>query len=122
MRTKYCAVAFLIFGGTLDAQTLRRLLWHDPGNVSKADLGGAVGTGFPAPKPPFTFIKEDMAGTQPKVILKDASGRTWNAKFGVEVKPECFAWRLPAAVGYFVEPSYYVAMGKIQGLPPMKRQ
>lgn len=122
MRNKYCAVAFLVFGVTLDAQAPKRLLWHEPADVSKVDLGGAVGTGIPAPKPPFTFIKEDMAGTQPKVILKDAAGRTWNAKFGVEVKPECFAWRLPSAVGYFVEPSYYVAAGKIQGLPAMKRQ
>src|SRR5437868_4488993 len=108
MRIRHCSAALLICALPIHAQTLRRLLWHDPGDVARIDLGGAAGTGFPSPKPPFTFVKEDMAGTQPKVLVKDAVGRTWNAKFGVEVKPECFAWRLPAAIGYFVEPSYYV--------------
>src|SRR5690349_14066082 len=111
----------LILGCVLYAQPPKRLLWHNPGDVSKADLGGAVGTGIPAPKPPFTCLKEDMAGSWPKILVKDANGRTWNAKFGFEVKPECFAWRLPVAVGYYVEPSYYVASGQIQGMAPMKR-
>jgi hypothetical protein len=115
------AVALLILASALKAQAPKRFLWHNPGDVSKVDLGGSVGTGIPAPKPPFTFIKEDAAGSWPKVLVKDAAGRTWNVKFGFEVKPECFAWRLPVAVGYFVEPSYYVASGQIQGMSPMKR-
>jgi len=118
---KSISIAFLIAATALEAQPIKRLLWHNPGDVSKADLGGAVGTGIPAPKPPFTFLKEDMSGSWPKVLLKDASGRTWNAKFGFEVKPECFTWRLPVAVGYYVEPSYYVASGQIQGMTAMKR-
>jgi hypothetical protein len=104
------------------AQQPRALIWHDPGDISRIDLGGDDGTGIPAPKPPFTFLKEDGSGTQPKVLVKDAAGRTWDAKFGYEVKPECFAWRIPAAVGYYIEPSYYVASGQFRGMTPLKRK
>ena len=113
--------AALLCTGLLSAQPPKRLLWHYPGDVSKADLAGAVGTGIPAPKPPFKYIKEDSGGTWPKVLVKDAANRTWDIKFGFEVKPECFAWRIPVAVGYYVEPSYFVASGQIEGLMPMKR-
>lgn len=115
-------IAVLLLGWALEAQPSNRLLWHNPGDVSKADLGGAVGTGIPPPKPPFTYIKEDMSGSWPKVLVKDASGRKWDVKFGFEVKPECFTWRIPVAVGYYVEPSYFVASGEIKGMQPMKRQ
>lgn len=111
----------LVLVTSLHAQQTKRLIWHDPGDVSKADLGGSVGTGIAAPKAPFKFVKEDPAGSWPKVVVKDANGRTWAIKFGFEVKPECFTWRLPVAVGYYVEPSYYIASGMIEGLQPMKR-
>jgi hypothetical protein len=120
MKTKHVA-AVILCCGVLQAQAVKRLLWHDPGDVSKIDLAGAVGTGILAPKPPFLFVKEDLSGTQPKVEVKDASGRIWVAKFGFEAKPECFSWRLPVACGYFVEPSYFVASGEIQGMAPLKR-
>jgi len=112
----------VLLAGSLYAQAPKRLIWHYPGDVSKVDLGGAVGTGIPAPRPPFKYIKEDDGGTWPKVLVKDAASRTWDVKFGFEVKPECFAWRLPVAVGYYVEPSYFVASGQIEGFVPMKRQ
>jgi hypothetical protein len=127
MRCGLLQVELLVFAagaaGFLNAQTpAKKLIWHDPGDVSKIDLGGPVGTGIGAPKPPFTFVKEDMSGTQPKVDVIDGTGRKWVAKFGNEVKPECFTWRIPAAVGYYVEPSYYVAGGQLAGLGPMQRK
>jgi len=109
--------------GFVDAQTTpSKLLWHSPGDVSKADLGGSVGTAIGAPQPPFTFIKEDMSGTQPKVEVNDRTGRKWVAKFGNEVKPECFTWRIPVAVGYYVEPSYYVASGQFLNMGTIERK
>ena len=112
-----CAASVLI------AQTApKKLLWHDPGNVSKIDLGGSVGTTIGPPQPPFTFIKEDMSGTQPKVEVKDGAGRKWVAKFGNEVKPECFTWRIPVAVGYYVEPSYYIASAQFLNAGAMQRK
>lgn len=103
-------------------QRTERILWRDPGAISDVDLGGTVVTGVPAPKPPFTFIREDLAGTQPKLLVKDAAGVTWNIKFGYEVKPESFTWRLPRAIGYFVQPDFYIASGRIEGMGKMQRQ
>ncbi|MGA2600776.1 MAG: hypothetical protein ABSH09_27735 [Bryobacteraceae bacterium] len=127
MRRGPLQVELLLFAacatGFLNAQTTpQKLLWHDPGDVSKADLGGSVGTGIGAPQPPFTFIKEDMSGTQPKVQVKDGAGRIWVAKFGNEVKPECFTWRIPVAAGYYVEPSYYIASAQFLNAGAMQRK
>ncbi len=121
-RCVYGAFAVLISAIPVSRGQTVRLLWHDPGDVAKIDLGGDASTGIPAPKPPFTFLKEDMSGTQPKALVKDASGRTWDVKFGFEVKPECFTWRIPVAAGYYVEPSYFVASGQFQAMVPMKRK
>lgn len=96
-------------------------LWHDPGDVAALDFAGSVGAPVAAPKPPFTFLREDPSGTQPKVFVKDAAGTTWNVKFGYEVRPESFCWRIVRACGYFVEPSFFVASGEFQGFRPTKR-
>ncbi len=116
------AVAALLSTGLVLAAEMPRVLWHDPGDVAKIDLGGDAGTGIPAPRPPFTFIKEDLSGTQTKVLVKDGTGRTWDIKFGFEVKPECFTWRIPVAVGYYVEPSYFVASGTIAAIGRITRK
>ena len=127
MRRGLLQIELLLFAagaaGVVNAQTTaQKLLWHDPGDVSKIDLGGSVGTGIGAPKPPFTFVKEDMSGTQPKVEVIDGTGRKWVGKFGNEVKPECFTWRIPVAAGYYVEPSYYIASGQFVNIGAMQRK
>ena len=73
------------------------------------------------PKAPFTFVREDPSGTQPKVFVRDAAGANWNVKFGYEVHNESFCWRIVEACGYFAEPSFFVAEGKIEGFTGMKR-
>src|SRR5579872_3689087 len=85
------------------------VLWHDPGAVEQKDLQYCSGGPETAPKPPFTFIKEDTGGTNPKVLVRDDAGRQWAIKFGEEASPDSFASALVCAVGYYVEPSYYVA-------------
>jgi hypothetical protein len=40
---------------------------------------------------PFKFVKEDLAGSQPKVLVTDARRRTWSVKWGHEVRAEAFA-------------------------------
>jgi hypothetical protein len=92
------------------------VLWRDPGAVEKLDLAGGIGGAQNAPKPPFTFIEESLSGSNPKVKVKDAKGVQWTAKFGSEVNAETFASRLVWAVGYFVEPAYFLARGKIEGV------
>ncbi|MBZ5584200.1 MAG: hypothetical protein LAQ30_18700 [Acidobacteriia bacterium] len=96
-------------------------LWHDPGNVAALDFGGAAGAPVKPPAPPFTFQREDLSGTQPKLLVRDAAGSAWDVKFGYEVKPESFCWRVVRACGYFAEPGFYVPSGRIENLKPLRR-
>jgi hypothetical protein len=98
------------------------LLWRDPGKIDALDLAASAGANVEAPKPPFAFVREDLSGTQPKIFARDSGGRTWNVKFGNEVKPECFGWRMARACGYFAEPSFFIASGQLQGFRPLRRK
>lgn len=111
----------LLLAALCTAAVAQPALWHDPGNVATLDLGGAAGSGVAAPKPPFTFLREDPSGTQPKAFVRDASGATWNVKFGYEVHNESFCWRIVRACGYFAEPSYFVPSGRFEKYQPMRR-
>ena len=74
-----------------------------------------------APRPPFRFVKEKTTGTNPKVEVRDAAGRTWTVKFGAEVHADTFSARLLNAVGYAALPTYYVASGSIADVHDLKR-
>lgn len=89
----------------------RTRLWHDPGRVDRLDLRWGTGGRSLAPRAPFTMLKEDGSGTTPKVLVRDAGGRQWSVKFGKEVSPDVFGSRLAWALGYYAEPTYYVAQG-----------
>jgi hypothetical protein len=96
-------------------------LWKDPGDVSRLDfVYGSAGRAR-APKPPFTFVEEDLDGSNPKLKIKDANGVSWGVKFGSEVNAEVFASRIAWAAGYFVEPAFFVKSGKIQGVTGLGR-
>jgi hypothetical protein len=97
------------------------IVWADPGAVETLDFVAGVGGHKNAPKPPFTFIEESTTGTNPKVKVKDANGAEWTAKFGTEVNAETFATRIAWAVGYFVEPAYFVPSGKIEAVGALDR-
>ena len=99
----------------------RYALWHDPGDVPNLDLRYGIGGAELAPKPPFTFRDEDMSGSTPKVKVKDANGRDWVVKFGPEAYSDTFGTRLAWAMGYYVEPSYLVADGVIEGARNLQR-
>ncbi len=100
----------------LAAPSGKPVLWRDPGAVERLDLVGGAAGRQGAPKAPFTFIEESLSGTNPKVKIKDAAGVQWTMKFGSEVNAETFASRLVWAVGYFVEPAYFVPSGKVEGV------
>jgi hypothetical protein len=97
------------------------IIWRDPGDVAALNLAYGAGGPAKAPKPPFAFIEENLTGSNPKVHVSDADGVKWSVKFGAEVQPEIFATRLAWAVGYFVEPAYYVASGTIDDLGRLTR-
>ena len=79
------------------------------------------GVALAAPKPPFTFLREDPSGTQPKLFARDAGGILWNVKFGYEVHNESFCWRVVRACGYFAEPIFFVPSGRFEHYQPIRR-
>jgi hypothetical protein len=105
-----------------------KVLWRDPGDVAAKDLFWGAGSPDRAPQPPFAFAKEDLDGTKPKVHVVDGRGTAWSVKFdrrrdrrGLEVPTEIAASRLVWALGYFVEESYLVTDGVIEGVGPLHR-
>lgn len=118
-----CVAAGALAGcATLSPQVTPRpsdrapVLWIDPGPIAARDLTWGNGSAERAPKPPFTFIEEDTDGTQPKVIVRDAAGREWTAKFGEEVHSGIAASRLVWALGYVADEMYFVERGTITGV------
>jgi len=99
----------------------RPVIWVDPGAVELMDFVGGAGGRANAPKPPFTFVDENLAGSNPKVRVTDVRGTRWMVKFGSEVNAETFATRLAWAAGYFVEPDYFVPSGRIEKLGALTR-
>ena len=98
--------------GTVDPPAV---LWRNPGSIASRDLYWGPGSAERAPQGPFTFVEEDSGGTQPKVIVTDARGVTWEAKFGPETKAEVAANRFVWALGFIAEEMYFVPTGVVQG-------
>src|SRR5438067_2372917 len=101
----------LLILGLLACPASAQILWREP-----------VPSSIAPPKPPFTYLREDPSGTQPKLFVRDAGGATWNVKFGYEVHNESFCWRIVQACGYFAEASFYVGEGQFEGLRPLERK
>lgn len=93
------------------------ILWQDPGRVEVIDMSTAP----TPPKPPFTFIREELRGTSPKVMIRDAVGLEWQVKGGRDVKSETFITRFVRALGYWAETTYFFAEGKIDGVHDLGR-
>lgn len=112
-------VAFEMFtaAGVATAQTRRMLV--DRGPIQNLDLYWGSSSPSRAPVSPFTFVSEDLGGTNPKAILRDAHGVLWAAKWDEEVHAEVAATRLAWAMGLQVEETYYVEDGQI--IFPRKR-
>src|SRR5688500_18135773 len=106
---------------------ITRVLWRDPGPVAARDLSWKSDLTRRPPAAPFTFVEEDTSGTRIKLAVKDADGVSWNVKLADgpdapgEVHAEVAAARLTWALGYFVEESYYVADGVIEGATKLGR-
>ena len=99
--------------GTMDP---RAVLWKDPGPIGSRDLFWGMGSAERAPQGPFSFVEEDGGGTQPKMIVTDARGVTWEVKFGEEAKGEVATNRFMWATGFGVEEMYFVPTGVVNGV------
>ena len=93
------------------------ILWQDPGRVEAIDFS-SVET---EPKAPYTFLREDLKGTSPKIYVRDANGVEWRVKGGRDAMPEAFITRFVSALGYYAETTKFSARGHIRGVPPLKR-
>jgi hypothetical protein len=104
--------------GKAPLRSLQAAIWRHPGNISGLDL--AAGPGTP-PQPPFHFIEEHATGSQPTISVRDAKGKQWRVKWGLEVRTETFGTRLAWALGYFSEETYFLAEGEIAGSHDLTR-
>ncbi len=100
---------------------LPKMLWHAPRESTLEDWKCGFAGCDHAPAPPFYFVKEDVTGTFPKLSVKDSHGRSFNLKFGGKVITEPFCSRFVSALGYVVEPSYFVGVGRLEGVTRLRR-
>ncbi len=92
-------------------------LWVDPADIQTRDLFYGPGGKKHQPGTSFSFVDEDLNGTNPKYNVKDPDGVKWKIKLGAEARPETAATRLVWAVGYFVNEDYFVPDLHVSGLP-----
>jgi len=94
-------------------------LWQDPADLLERDL--YHGPGGTALKPPsadgsFEFVAFKTSGTNPGYDVKDASGRMWSVKLGLEAQPEVTTSRILWAMGYHQPPQYFVQSFSLTGM------
>lgn len=94
------------------------VIWADPDDISSRNLFyGPGGREDQPPQGAYTFIEEDLNGTNPKLVVKDQNGVKWTVKLGAEAKPEVAATRLIWGIGYFANEDYFLHDLKVDGLP-----
>src|SRR5580693_1804033 len=93
------------------------ILWQYPADIASRDLYYGPGGKEHAPHTTFTFLKEDMNGTNPKFEVRDQDGTKWKVKLGVEARPETVASRLVWAVGYNANEDYFLPELRVEGMP-----
>jgi len=96
-------------------------LWHNPTDIASRNLFYGSGGKEHAPHTTYTFIKEDLNGTNPKFDVRDEDGVKWKVKLGVEARPEVVASRLVWAVGYYANEDYFVPELRVENMPRLKR-
>jgi len=93
------------------------VIWRAPGDIASRDLFWGPGGKDHAPKGAFTFVKEDMNGTNPKFDVTGQDGVKWKVKLGVEARAESAADRIVWAAGYFADEDYFVPYLSVRGMP-----
>jgi hypothetical protein len=88
-------------------------IWEDRGPIQDLDLYWANGSPDRVPVGPFTFLSEDLNGTNPKAQVRDARGVLWGVKWDEEVQAEVAASRLAWAMGLRVDETYHLERGRI---------
>src|SRR5262245_28221737 len=93
-------------------------LWQEPTDLVDRDL--LNGPGGAALAPPasgtFQFVAFKTTGTNPGYDVKDAGGRAWSVKLGVEAQSEVTATRILWAMGYPQPAAYFVRQFTLTGV------
>jgi hypothetical protein len=94
-------------------------LWQEPTDLLERDL--FYGPGGAALAPPssgatYEFVAFKTSGTNPGYDVKDASGRMWSVKLGIEAQPEVTASRILWAIGFHQPPQYFVHEFTLAGM------
>jgi hypothetical protein len=93
-------------------------LWQNPVDIASRNLIYGIGGKRDAPPPgKFTFLKEDLEGTNPKFDVKDRNGVRWKVKLGIEARSETAASRIVWAAGYYANEDYFVPELHVEGMP-----
>ena len=92
-------------------------LWRDPGDVRSRNLYYGSGGKQHEPRGTFTFVEEDLDGTNPKFVAKDHDGVKWKIKMGTEAQPETAAARILWATGYYANEDYYLPEIHVENMP-----
>ncbi len=114
-----------LFGAdvTLTIKGAGATLLRQPADVSALDVYWGPGGKEHAPKGQvFTFVKEDLNGTNPKYDVTDQDGVKWKIKLGAEAKPETAATRLVWAAGYSADEDYFLRDVTVEELPAHLRR
>jgi hypothetical protein len=104
----------------VSVETTRRVargLWEAPTDIRSRNLYDGPGGAHHRPGKRFTFVKEDLDGTNPKLDVRDENGVRWKIKLGSEVHAETAASRLVWAVGYHADEDYFVEQLHVTHLP-----
>jgi hypothetical protein len=99
----------------------RAVLWQEPADIASRNLYYGSGGEEHAPHTTYTFLEEDLNGTNPKFDVRDENGIKWKVKLGVEARPEVVASRLVWAVGYYANEDYFLPELRVEGMPPLTR-
>jgi hypothetical protein len=94
------------------------VLWREPTDIDHRDLFYGPGGEAHQPAAIFTFVGEDLDGSNPKFNVRDDTGMKWKIKLGAEARPETAATRLVWSVGYFTDEDYFFREVLVRGIPP----
>jgi hypothetical protein len=98
------------------------VLWREPVDIGSRNLYYGPGGEKHQPHGPFTFVEEDMNGTNPKYVVRDQDNVKWTIKLGIEARPETVATRLVWAAGYFTNEDYYLDDLQVAEMPAHVRR
>src|SRR5689334_17850128 len=94
-------------------------LWQAPADLPSRDM--FYGPGGKELAPPSTdgtyqFVAYKASGTNPGYDVRDATGRVWSVKLGIEAQSEVTASRILWAMGFHQPPTYFVHSFKMTGM------